>query len=340
MINISKFNLNVKKEDYHIVSFSGGKDSTAMLLRMLELGMQVDEILFADTGMEFDELYRHIENVKEYVFENYGEYKFTRVSNKYDYKYFMFDYTRKRGSRKGEQGYWWMDSRNRWCTSELKIKPIRWHMERLDTINRGNINIIEYHGIAYDEKKRRLSNNYNSREVRYPLIDWGWSENKALDYCYELGFDWEGLYSHFNRLSCYLCPLQKLSELEIIYREFPNKWKHMKKLDEMNKEKFNRKFRYDYSISQLEDKFNNRPIRHEKVDLINLDKMIADDNDKILNDNKLLRKLAREPIGMLLYIKNNYKTIWDKMVLIDNEKVKNTKNGNPLRKDMIRLKNI
>lgn len=32
----------------HIVSFSGGKDSTAMLLRMLEENMQVDEILFCD----------------------------------------------------------------------------------------------------------------------------------------------------------------------------------------------------------------------------------------------------------------------------------------------------
>ena len=30
----------------HMVSFSGGKDSTAMLLGMLESGMQVDEIIF------------------------------------------------------------------------------------------------------------------------------------------------------------------------------------------------------------------------------------------------------------------------------------------------------
>ena len=30
------------KPDYHVVSFSGGKDSTAMLLRMLEDGKEVD----------------------------------------------------------------------------------------------------------------------------------------------------------------------------------------------------------------------------------------------------------------------------------------------------------
>ena len=38
------------KEQYHLVSFSGGKDSTAMLLMMLEKGMPVDDILFCDTG--------------------------------------------------------------------------------------------------------------------------------------------------------------------------------------------------------------------------------------------------------------------------------------------------
>lgn len=36
----------MNKPDLHIVSLSGGKDSTAMLLRMLEEKMPVDIILF------------------------------------------------------------------------------------------------------------------------------------------------------------------------------------------------------------------------------------------------------------------------------------------------------
>ena len=39
------------KPEYHVVSLSGGKDSTAMLLMMLERGMQIDCILFCDTGL-------------------------------------------------------------------------------------------------------------------------------------------------------------------------------------------------------------------------------------------------------------------------------------------------
>ena len=58
------------KSDYYIVSFSGGKDSTAMLLHLLELGEPVDEVLFCDTTVEFPEMYTHIEKVKKAI-ENY-----------------------------------------------------------------------------------------------------------------------------------------------------------------------------------------------------------------------------------------------------------------------------
>ena len=53
----------------HIVSFSGGKDSTAMLLRMLEENMQVDEIIYCDTYKEFPQMYKHIEKIKKYIKE-------------------------------------------------------------------------------------------------------------------------------------------------------------------------------------------------------------------------------------------------------------------------------
>ena len=51
----------------HIVSFSGGKDSTAMLLKMLENNMQIDDIIFCDTGKEFPQMYEHIRKVKDYI---------------------------------------------------------------------------------------------------------------------------------------------------------------------------------------------------------------------------------------------------------------------------------
>ncbi len=57
----------MQKPDLHIVSFSGGKDSTAMLLHMMELGMKIDVVLYCDTWMEFPAMYRHVEKVKKIV---------------------------------------------------------------------------------------------------------------------------------------------------------------------------------------------------------------------------------------------------------------------------------
>lgn len=44
----------------HIVQFSGGKDSTAMLNMMIEKNMKIDEVVFFDTTWEFDAVYENI----------------------------------------------------------------------------------------------------------------------------------------------------------------------------------------------------------------------------------------------------------------------------------------
>ena len=48
--------VNTPEGCFHAVSLSGGKDSTAMLLMMLEKEMPIDCVLWADTGMEFPEM--------------------------------------------------------------------------------------------------------------------------------------------------------------------------------------------------------------------------------------------------------------------------------------------
>lgn len=64
----------------------------------------------------------------------------------------------------------------------------------------------QYIGIAADETRR-------IRELNYPLVDWGMAEADCLRFCKERGFDWEGLYEIFHRVSCWCCPLQSLDEL-------------------------------------------------------------------------------------------------------------------------------
>ena len=75
----------MEKPKLHIVSLSGGKDSTAMLLRMLEEGMPVDIILFCDTGLEFDAMYKHIDKLEKYI-----GIPITRLKGKDSFEYLFF----------------------------------------------------------------------------------------------------------------------------------------------------------------------------------------------------------------------------------------------------------
>ena len=71
----------------HIVSLSGGKDSTAMLLRMLEEGMPVDIILFCDTGLEFEGMYHHIDKLEKYI-----GMPITRLKSAQPFEYLFFEH--------------------------------------------------------------------------------------------------------------------------------------------------------------------------------------------------------------------------------------------------------
>ena len=57
---------------YHAVSLSGGKDSTAMLLLMIEQDMPIDVVLNADTGMEFPEMYEHLQKLDDLLCRERG----------------------------------------------------------------------------------------------------------------------------------------------------------------------------------------------------------------------------------------------------------------------------
>ena len=241
----------MEKPILRVCSFSGGKDSTAMLLRMLEEKMPVDVILFCDTGLEFPALYDHIRKVEQ----NIGR-EITVVKNPNDFEYLFArkKITRKRKTQNAARygmerdGYSWAGPKMRWCTELLKNQPREQFLQHL----REEYTVLEYVGIAADETYR-LSRKCNQRpEVRLPLVEWGMTEADCLAYCKERGYDWGGLYEKMHRVSCWCCPLQSLVELRVLYRDFPDLWEQLKRWDAMTW----RPFRADYSVEQLEQRFD------------------------------------------------------------------------------------
>lgn len=233
---------------YYIVSFSGGKDSTAMLLRLLELNEQIDEVIFCDTYKEFPQMYKHIHRIQEIVESR--NIPFTILKNEHSFDYWMFEHEPKRRNpeefkaKYGEaKGYSWADSRSRWCTTLLKTQIIEKYIS-------SKSDVIQYVGIAADETER-LERKIAQTGRRFPLVEWGWTEADCLSYCYSLGYDWDGLYNYFDRVSCWCCPLKGLDELRKLRKHFPELWYQLKEMDANTW----RQYRQDYSIDDLDKRF-------------------------------------------------------------------------------------
>lgn len=171
----------MNKPIYRVCSFSGGKDSTAMLLRLLEEGIHIDCILFVDTGLEFPEMYEHIDKVERDI----GR-EITRIRAEHTYEYMMFDIPVKRKAESSltlrygspPTGYGWPGPRQRWCTTRLKDMP----REKFLSPLRKKYEVLEYVGITFAKKGSKV--NWNILTVK-----WKWGEETTALIAYDVPSD-------------------------------------------------------------------------------------------------------------------------------------------------------
>lgn len=196
-----------------IVSFSGGKDSTWMLLEMLRRGERIDEVVFFDTGWEFPQMLQHVEKIEKMVKNKNIPFTTLRPAKSFDY--LMLDKPVKGHGGEPHLGY-------SWCG----LKGCRWGTtEKLSTINayfKNEPDHIQCVGIAADEVERLSKERTGNK--RFPLAEWGITEAECLRGCYSLGYDWGGLYEDLDRVSCKFCGLKNLKELRNIYWKMPDVW--------------------------------------------------------------------------------------------------------------------
>lgn len=211
-----------------IASVSFGKDSLAMLLYILEKRLPLDEVVFYDTGMEFEAIYRNRDRIKP-ILETEGVV-FTELKPQNPFLYDMLErpvISKQKGSHKG---YGWCGGVCRWGTT-WKTKTIDKHIGSAS---------VHYVGIAADEPKRivRLS----PPKVAL-LATIGMTEADALKYCYDRGWDWRektpitksgyiDLYQILDRVSCWCCANKNKRELRNIYQYLPQYWNRLEALQD------------------------------------------------------------------------------------------------------------
>ena len=147
-----------------------------MVLRLVEEGWPLDFVMFCDTGLEFPQMYEHVERLEKAL-----PVPVVRLKEEKGFEYYLLCYTPEREDPDSpyadKPGMSWAEPRNRWCTSVLKTAVINKYLSGL----RKRYEIVQYIGIAADEPQR-------VKEYRYPLVEWGMTEKDCLDYCYERGY--------------------------------------------------------------------------------------------------------------------------------------------------------
>lgn len=173
----------------HVVALSGGKDPTALALRLAEIEPRDYTYLCTPTGDELPEMVAHWENLERLL----GK-PLTRITNR-------------------TLSFWiehfnalpnW---RQRWCTRLLKIEPCLAYLKSLE-------NPILYVGLRADEEERQGIYS-NDVTTRFPLREWGWGVEEVWGYLRERGVTIP------RRTDCARCYGQRLGEWEDLWRDYP-----------------------------------------------------------------------------------------------------------------------
>ena len=238
----------------YYASVSFGKDSLAMLFMLIDKGYQLDEVVFYDTGMEFQAIYNTRDAVLP-ILKKLG-IKYTELHPEQPFLWTMFERpVKKRGTNIiHKKGYSWCGGTCRWGTSE-KLRALKAHTK----------DGIDYVGIAADEAHRFEKEKRPNRVL--PLRDWGITEADALQYCYTKGFVWHEdgvrLYELLDRVSCWCCGNKNLKELKNMYLYLPWYWKKLKEL-QLNTDRPYRRNSGE-TIFDLEERFR-RELLKKKTD--------------------------------------------------------------------------
>ena len=222
----------------YICCCSGGKDSTTMFLKILELKKPLDLVVICDIKEEYDWLKYNQKKIKqlceqnniECVLLNYGWFinrKKELIKYPCSFEYILFKYFKQ-----------FPNFCCRWCTDWLKVKPMRNFMKARFGKSK---DFYQYVGFAADEKERtQLKSRIGQPNNNwiYPLIELGITEKEAYKIAIDNGFKFD---TRFQRSGCWCCPLKSKKALSIDINYYPQYWNKIKEWEK----KLNFKWKYN-----------------------------------------------------------------------------------------------
>jgi len=176
----------------HIVGLSGGKDSTALALRLAEVEPRKYVYICNETGNELPDMKAHWGNLENILGEPIQRVRHARSLIEEIEKINMLP-----------------NVFARWCTIRLKIEPT---LDYFESLPAGS---TLYVGLRADEMERKGLYGEDIT-VRFPMREWNWNEKDVWDYLNSKGICIP------KRTDCALCPYQRLGEWRDLYENYPD----------------------------------------------------------------------------------------------------------------------
>lgn len=270
----------MKRKVIYIASFSGGKDSTAMLELIIEQGWPLDAVVRYDNGADFEAVNRLSEKMGAYLTQK--GIKYYVVHPKSDFFYEMTEKEVRKKDGTIQYGYGPCSNRCRWHTG-TKLKTIEQFYK--DNYPEDKYEVREYVGIACDEQVRlkRSRSERQKHAIIYPLVELGITEEKALEIARVKGWDWQqGDYDLYDkqhgldRVSCWCCGNTNLSEYRQLYHNFNPVFEQLKELQAKMPDR--PMYCGKKTIQQLEERFRQEDAQITLFDFIteNVSGMMTD----------------------------------------------------------------
>jgi hypothetical protein len=171
----------------HVLGISGGKDSSALAVYMRNRVPEM-EYFFCDTGAELPETYEYLNRLEAALGKS-----IVRLNADRDFDHWMEVY---QGTLPSPQ--------MRWCTKNLKIKPLE------DWV--GDDKVISYVAIRADENRLGYVSTKPNIDAVFPFREDGIDKDGVMRILDEAGIGLPGYYEWRTRSGCYFCFFQRKHE--------------------------------------------------------------------------------------------------------------------------------
>lgn len=209
----------------YVLSLSYGKDSLACLGAIEQLGWPLDRIIHAEVWAtdtipaELPPMIEFKKKADTIIKARYGiEVEHIQSHTTYEQSFYG---VRTKKSKNPGVIYGWPTSalKGAWCSGELKQNILK----------KQQVGNAVYLGIAADEAKRIKKHSYK-QSIGMPLVKVGWSEADCREWCRRNGL-LSPIYTDAERGGCWFCHNQRIEQLRLLRKNYPEYWALMLKWD-------------------------------------------------------------------------------------------------------------